>query len=183
MNIVREEKKAKRYIADVQFAPTGDQLVLCSGDGRVYVCDATSLMTLHTIDVTAKRPAVRADFSVDLTFLRIAYQPDRMIFFNLQSKEVESNPAALRDIVFATNSCPFSWNTQGVFSSTAFTNSLMEELQTDENGILLASVVPIVTAVAVHVKRNLLFVAYETGEIRAFPYPFVDPQVCLLNNF
>ena len=53
----------------------------------------------------------------------------------------------------------------------------MDELTQDENGVILANTTPIVTAIAVHVGRNLLFVAYESGEIRAFSYPFIDPQV------
>ncbi len=67
-----------------------------------------------------------------------------------------------------------------MFSATSFATTLLEELKQDDKGVILANTIPIVTAVAVHVKRGLLFVAYETGEMRAYPYPYVDPQVILL---
>ncbi len=113
LTILREEKKAKKYITDIQFSPNGEQIAMSSGDGKVYIVDL-SLSSIKLVDVGAKHhPALRVDYSADMSMMRIAYQPDRLAYYNLSDGAVEVNPMAVKDTIWATNSCPFSWNTQG----------------------------------------------------------------------
>ncbi len=114
LGILREEKKAKKHINDIQFSPNGENIIAAAGDGRLFILDL-SLTTVKAIDIAAKRPAVRVDYSVDMKSIRINFQPDRLVFYNLENGEVESNPAVVKDVVWATHSCPYSWNTQGTY--------------------------------------------------------------------
>ncbi len=95
---------------------------MSSGDGKVYIVDL-SLVSVKLVDVAAKRPALRLDYSNDMTMMRIAFQPDRIAYYNLQNGEVEVNPVTVKDVQWATNSCPFSWNTQGTSISLPFSNT------------------------------------------------------------
>lgn len=112
LKIIREEKKAKKWIIDIQFSSSGQQIAAASADGRVYIVDLM-LSNLRVIEVDTQRPALRVDFSFDSSMLRIAFQPDHLVFFNLTTGEIEHNPLAAKDVEWYTHSCPFSWHTQG----------------------------------------------------------------------
>jgi WD40 repeat protein len=109
---LREERKAKKWINDIQFSAKGDLIAAASADGRVHVVDR-NLTTICLVDIGVQREALRIDFDTTTSFLRIAYQPDHLVFFKLDEVTTVTDPLSVRDVLWATNSCPFSWNTQG----------------------------------------------------------------------
>lgn len=113
--VQREERKGKKYVSDVALSSTGELLAIACYDGRVFLCDYLTLATLHVVDMDTRRPAIRVDFAMDDSALRVAYLPDRLLYFSLDRKEVVANPTEVRDVQWRTNNCAFSWATQGVF--------------------------------------------------------------------
>lgn len=113
LHTLREQKKAKTYITDLQFAHNGEMIAATSGDGRIYVINITTLVTIAAIDLSLRRPAVRVDFDTTNTILRIVYYADRLLYYNLVTAKLENSPLLVRDSHYATTSCAYMWNTQG----------------------------------------------------------------------
>lgn len=116
LHTLREQKKAKTHITDIQFSSPqlgGELIAVTSGDGRIFVVNIVTLVTIAAIDLSLRRPAVRVDFDTTNTILRIVYYADRLLYYNLEKARLENSPLMVRDSQFLTTSCAYSWNTQG----------------------------------------------------------------------
>jgi WD40 repeat protein/Ca2+-binding EF-hand superfamily protein len=113
--ILREERKGKKHITDIVISSDGQLAAAACYDGRVFVCEYATLATRHVIDVDTRRPALRLDFAMDDSVLRIAFLPDKMTYFSLDREAIVDNTTEIRDVVWRSHNCVFSWATQGAF--------------------------------------------------------------------
>lgn len=184
LHVLREEKKGKKYIADIVFHGDGEMIAVACGDGRVYLCSSSSLVTLQVVEVKTKRPAIRVDFSIDFKHIRVAYQPDRLLFYSLEQQAVVESPVDVRDVQWQSSSVPFSWQTQAAYqrpqeeSVAGLIARGDQGNEKDSSSVVFTGVGSnIITSVAVNLKKKLFVCGYEDGEVALLPYPFTtDPH-------
>lgn len=165
---IREERKLKASITDLQ-AIRGKEIVAVAGmDGRVLLVHPESLQTLYTLDAQSLRPALRVDVSMDTMYVRVRYQPDRMVYFNVARGEIEANPSVVKDTAWASHAVPYSWNVQAVHRGREEDGG-EEEGGKDENRQ--------VTALAIHPDQTMAVAGYANGTVRLFAYPALEDQV------
>jgi WD40 repeat protein len=113
LEVIREERKAKTHINDIQFNPSCCKLAVGTGEGTVLICDYLNLQTLHTIKLGYSRPVHRVDFSADEELVRVNYYPDRLAYYSFSEGKEVRDPTAVREVTWNTCSCSYSWTTQG----------------------------------------------------------------------
>ncbi len=118
LEIAFEDRKAKQYITDIKFTPDGEIIAIASFDGKVYIHKASNYSLVRTIAMPNTGCAVtRVDFSQDLNWstikIRIATDFDELFHFTCSNGEVITAPLAVRDVLWATSTCPNTWLSQG----------------------------------------------------------------------
>lgn len=158
--LIREERKGKGPITDIQRTPQDDKLAVASMDGKVYIISLATLGTLHIVDLDSRRPALRVDVSADLMLVRIAYTSQRMIYYNLLTAAADANPGNAKDAKWFSASVPYSWTTQAA-------HKLKDKDKVDDYTV---------TATALSASAKLLAVGYACGAIKVLAYPCIEEE-------
>jgi WD40 repeat protein len=110
---VREERKSKSFIMDVQLSIDESKIAVSTGEGTILLCDTLTLSTLKVIDFQYCRAASLIDFSKDDRYLRIEYELDRLAYFDVLKSVPVANPNEVRDVKWSNPSFKYSFETQG----------------------------------------------------------------------
>lgn len=129
MEVLREDRKAKRCITDVKFSAADANgtllLAVASLDGRVFLHDGTSFAykSVFSIPTTnsgndsntenIKSAVTRIDFSNDARHLRIVTASHELFYYSIESEMLIDAPMVVRDVIWDQISCPYHWMTQG----------------------------------------------------------------------
>jgi hypothetical protein len=120
LETLREERKSKSFIADVQFSVDESKIAAATGEGTVLLCDTLTLSTLKVIDFQYSRAASQIDFSKDDRYLRIEYEPDRLAYFDILKSMPVANPNEVRDVKWSSPTFKYSFDTQGSKTRISF---------------------------------------------------------------
>lgn len=122
LEIHLEDRKAKLYITDIKFSPDENLIAMTSADGKCYLHDSVKYAHLRTIDMPVKpgTMAMRMDFSTGSDLIRLSTDTEELFFFKVESGDVITAPLDVRDIKWETNTCPFTWDSQGKMLSFIF---------------------------------------------------------------
>ena len=117
LEIVLEDRKAKLYITHIQYSPNGELLAMASADSKVYLHDASNHAFLRTVELPVKAPtrAEKLDFSASGDLLRVSTNQEELYFFKTASGDIITAPLDVRDEKWATNNCPYTWDSQGTY--------------------------------------------------------------------
>lgn len=123
MEIVREDRKAKQSITDIQYNMLGDFLALGCSDGRIYLHSGIDYELLRTIEIPERSCGIAfLDFSLDSKYLRVSTDDSQLYVFTISGSQV-SSPMEIRDLVWLKQTCPYSWATQGIGVNDRFSIS------------------------------------------------------------
>lgn len=156
LEVIFEDRKAKKFIQDIKFSKSGNLFACSSMDGKVYVHDSESYLVVKIIEIpTRSAPMLCSDFSVNGDYLRFSTRDDELYFYSLTNKEIITSPSLVRDVVWHSYDCPFSWNSQGIWTPKGSAVRCSTRCET----------------------LNLLAVSYDDGTIKIFNYPCLNNEV------
>lgn len=119
LEIVLEDRKAKLYITQIKYTPDGNIVAMASADSKVYLHAADNYAYLRTVELPVS-PNTRADsmdFSLSGHLLRVSTNQEELFFFKTESGDVITAPLDVRDEKWSSNSCPYTWDSQGKLPS------------------------------------------------------------------
>ena len=113
LTLVHESRDSKYLITDCKFSPDGGLFALCSNDGSIYVYNAKDYAARarcrgHTGKV------LHVDFSNDGQFIMTNCSNGELLFWDAEKGELQA-PKPMKEIVWDTNTCAYSYATKGLF--------------------------------------------------------------------
>jgi hypothetical protein len=108
------------YLLPYRYSPNGKTLAMASADGKVYLHAADNYAYLRQVELPVKggTMAMCVDFSTSNNLLRVSTDQEELFHFQTATAEVITAPLDVRDEKWASNSCPYTWDSQG--ASTSF---------------------------------------------------------------
>lgn len=114
MEIVLEERKAKKTLTDIKFSPSGEVIAMASLDGKVYLHNSGNYSLVRTLLPPIKRCLFsKIDFTHDGLYLRHGTSVEDLYYFSTGDGQVISSTTVTRDLIWVSVSCPLTWLTQG----------------------------------------------------------------------
>ena len=141
LTFVTELKDSGDVIFDIKFSPDSYAMATGSKEGKVYMYGGGEGAWKLKFTILAHKAAIKAlDFSADGRFVRSWDHADAFFVHEVSgaSAVIEKDPEVLRAISWATNSCPCSWDTKGVWSGLT-TDPADEVLCADRSQHLLVT--------------------------------------------
>jgi microtubule-associated protein-like 6 len=117
LTIVHEARDSKHLITDSKYAPDGSMIALSSTDGAIYIYStrdysARSKCRGHSGKVE------HIDFSADGQFIQSNCSNGELLFWDVERGE-QQVPKLVRDTQWETNTCKYSFATQGCWGPYA----------------------------------------------------------------
>jgi microtubule-associated protein-like 6 len=114
LEVRHEDRKAKRAITDVKFAPSGGCFAVASEDGRVYIHDASDY-ALRTVCSKLPTAVKTLDWSLDSKYLCGVTKGLDLVYLDAASGKPLTTPAIVRDASWATATVPVGFHVQGLW--------------------------------------------------------------------
>jgi microtubule-associated protein-like 6 len=113
LTLVREARDSKFLITDCKYSPDGALMALSSDDGSIYIYNADDYAARarcrgHTGKVE------HVDFSHNGKFLMSNGSNGELLFWDAEKGELQP-PKSLKEMLWDTNSCVYSYATQGIW--------------------------------------------------------------------
>jgi WD40 repeat protein len=117
LTIVHEARDTKGQISDIKVSPNGETVAMASLDGAIYV--------YNTGDYAAKAKCrghtgkvIHLDYSVDGQFLRSNCTAGDLLFWEVDKGQQQA-PKLMRDVLWETENCVYSFSTQSIWGPYA----------------------------------------------------------------
>lgn len=181
LEIVYEDRKAKKYISDVQYSPDGTFLAVGSQDGKLFFHDVRNAYTVvHSIEIPPKDTAIlRMDFTTDSKTLRLSTSSEELFYYSAESGTLILVPSNVRDCEWASYNCIYSWNTQGIWRP-AFDNVNVMSTAVAESSAMKGTRVKADVIPPSQSNISLVATAYQNGDVRVFNYPCTSQFVSVV---
>lgn len=154
LEVIHEGRDSKQSVLDVRFSPDQTLLAVASADHAVYFYSPLDSFALRFKFAKAAARVTHIDFSVDSSALRLSTEAFELLFVRTLDGSQVTAPSSLKDVVWASHGCVFSWEAQGVWDPAR-----PEEY---------------VYALARANSRPLLAAATNTGELRIYNLPVLS---------
>jgi WD40 repeat protein len=114
LDILHEDRKAKLWITDIKYSPSGRVFVLASKDGCLYAHHAETFALLKTMKAHSSGAGVmHFDFSADGNVIRACAVLYELYFLRVSDGELISNGNTVRDVEWHTATSIYGWNVKG----------------------------------------------------------------------
>ena len=117
LTIVHEARDTKGQITDIKISPNGETVSMASTDGAIYI--------YNTGDYAAKAKCrghtgkvEHIDYSVDGQFIRSNCSAGDLLFWDVEKGQQQA-PKLMRDVLWDTETCVLSYNTQSIWGPYA----------------------------------------------------------------
>jgi microtubule-associated protein-like 6 len=117
--VASEGRDSRQWITDVKYSQDGKVLAVASRDSNIYFYDPEDGYRLANQFKKPEAPVLHMDFSDDASFLRVNDADKNLHFCDVTTGMKIPAASELKDIDWATVSCPFSWEMQGVHNPYA----------------------------------------------------------------
>lgn len=119
LSILHEARDSGTPIQTVSFSPEGETLAVAADDGPIYLYGVQEEFELVGRCVRHAEPNTHIDFSVDGEWIRSnTMQGNDISFFNSDDASLQSNLPAMRDVIWGSHTCIYSWHMKAVHQST-----------------------------------------------------------------
>lgn len=115
LEVLHEGRDCKQSIADIKFSPDLTLLALGSIDHCVYFYSTLDNFSLRFKFPKANGRITHMDFAVDSSALRVNSEAWELLFVSTLDGSQVTTPSSMKDTEWATQSCVFSWPTQGIW--------------------------------------------------------------------
>eukprot|EP00981_Chlorochromonas_danica_P004471 scaffold902_cov254-Ochromonas_danica.AAC.17 len=109
-------KDNKSSATVIMFSPEGETLAIGCSDGSILLYSIPDDYDLIAICQRHVSSIISLDFSSQGEWIRSNGENGDLFFFNVDDGNWQSNIAALRDVEWKTQTCPFAWHTKGLHS-------------------------------------------------------------------
>ena len=116
LEVLHEDRKSKLFIRDIKYSPDGETLAIASEDGKVYLHDAKDYALRGMCQKTPFN-VLSFDYSSDSATLQLTTSADELLFYNARDGTPIASNASVRDVDWATITCPLGWHVQGVWQT------------------------------------------------------------------
>lgn len=117
-----EGKDSKSPVTVIAYSPAGDSLAVGVEDGSIFLYAVPDEYELIGKCVRHTHPITSLDFSLDGEWLRTNSTAMDVFFWSTDDASVQTNMQSMRDVDWATMTCPYTWHTQGAHSSPFMTD-------------------------------------------------------------
>jgi len=114
LEVKHEDRKAKKSVNDIKYAPSGGTFAVASEDGRVYIHEASDY-SLRTVCSKTVTPVKTLDWSLDSKYLQGVTRGLDLVFIDAVTGKPLSTPAIVRDASWATVTVPVGFSVQGIW--------------------------------------------------------------------
>lgn len=160
LTLLYEARDSRLAIADIKFSPNGEKIAMASHDGSVYVYDFKKYRSKAKCRGHSGK-VMHVDFSSNSQFLMSNCSNGELLFWDSDGGELQP-PKNVKITQWDTNSCVYSYGTQGVWSKlegAAYINSACKSNAQD-----------------------FLFIGDTYGMIRVYQFPCIsnkaNPLIC-----
>jgi WD40 repeat protein len=114
LDVVFEDRKAKKWISDIKFG--AEVFVLMSRDGCAYVHDSEKYTLVKKIELPTRNQSgiTRGDISSNCEYIRLATTNQELFYYSLKG-ELVTSPMTIRNVEWKTHSCVYTWMAKGSF--------------------------------------------------------------------
>jgi WD40 repeat protein len=117
LSVVHEAKDSASSVTMLAFSPEGETLAVGCADGGIYLYAVHDDYELVGKCDRHETTVTEIDFSKDGEWLRSNSVAGELFFFNTDDASFQSNVASMRDVVWATSNCTYSWHVKEVHRS------------------------------------------------------------------
>jgi microtubule-associated protein-like 6 len=117
-------KHSSKPITNVKFSPDGLRLAAASEDKNIYLYKSEDKKHFRRQAVCRGHtgPVLHMDFSATSQLLQSNGQDHALLYWDVYGNQIK-NVSTMRDVVWATFTCPLAWQTKGVWIDGASSSS------------------------------------------------------------
>lgn len=115
LEVLHEGRDCKQSIADIKFSPDLTLLALGSYDRCVYFYSTLDNFSLRFKFPKANGRVTHMDFAADSSALRVNSEAWELLYVSTLDGSQVTTPSSMKDTEWATHSCVFSWQSQGIW--------------------------------------------------------------------
>jgi WD40 repeat protein len=181
LDILLEDRKARKTITDIKYSPNGHMIAMGSREGKVFLHGADNYSLIRTLQLPARRlDYCKFDFSLTGEYVRVATSSEDLFYYGIEDGNQITTTTATRDLHWFTCSCPLTWLSQGVPKTISY----LPQCVNYSNGTIFvvgirrpeSDKAPIISS-AISPDKSLIAVSYADGDVRLFRYPCVTQWV------
>lgn len=153
--IKHEGRDSREWITDIKYSKNGEMIAISSYDHRIYLYDTTNYLLLGRCEYN-NSPVTHFDFSIDSLYIRTNSGTFDLEYFKTDDCEVVNHVTSVNNLDWFTESCPLTWNTQGIWPDISPNNQLYN-----------------VNCCDCDTKHNYIIIALECGGVRIYHFPCI----------
>ena len=116
--VIHEAKDSSSQISVIAFSSEGETLALGCDDGVIFLYAVQDEYELIGRCIRHTFPVLHIDFSVDGEWIRSNSKEKDVCFFNSDDGSYQSNLQSMRDVLWASHTCKYSWHNKSIHRST-----------------------------------------------------------------
>ena len=113
--VIHEARDSTKWLVEAKFTPSGDLLAFGASDGSIFIYDVKDSYSLSATINQHQAIITAIDFSEDSRWMQSTCAAFELNFFEADTGMYIPAASRLRDTVWATQNCPLSWSTQGMW--------------------------------------------------------------------
>jgi microtubule-associated protein-like 6 len=114
MSVIHEARDCACPISICVFSPEGEILAVGAEDGAIYLYAVQDEFEMIGRCIRHTQPVTQIDFSSDGEWLRSNSIEKDLCFFNSDDASYQSNLPSMRDVLWSSHSCIYSWHVKSV---------------------------------------------------------------------
>eukprot|EP01041_Mallomonas_annulata_P001002 gene1002-1969_t len=116
---IYEAQEAKQWISDIKFSPDGSLLAIGSHDDCIYIYSYANSFQRCAKFSKHNSYITHLDFSTDNKYIQSNCGAYELLFSDTKSGHIVGSATALKDVQWATSTCPLAWPMQGIWPEHA----------------------------------------------------------------
>ena len=135
LTIIHEARDSKEPLSTMRFSEDGKTLAIGSMDSSIYLYNVEDFTSKgrckgHSGGIT------HLDFSADDQWLQSCSNTGELLYWNAYTGEQHKSFGALKDVEWATWSCPYGWYVQGIWPKLDESSNIMSISRSQDNSLL-----------------------------------------------
>ena len=135
LTIIHEARDSKEPLSIIKFSQDGKTMAIGSMDSSIYIYNVEDFTSKgrckgHTGGIT------QLDFSADDQWLQSCSSTGELLYWNAYTGEQHKSFGALKDVEWATWSCPYGWFVRGIYPKFDESVDFLSICRSEDNSLL-----------------------------------------------